>query len=81
MMYGTLHSSMKQVVSSSACYALHAGFFLCLLFDPDEGERYAPAIRWLNFDGLHGVISQKREIFRRRHIYKWDEKSVQIALT
>jgi hypothetical protein len=47
----------------SACYLLHAGFLLGLYFDPeDEGDMF-PAKCLLTFNGLHGVISQKIELF------------------
>jgi hypothetical protein len=40
----------------------HAGFFLGLFFDPEDGW-YVPPKRQFAFNGLHGIISQKIELF------------------
>jgi hypothetical protein len=40
-----------------------AGFLLGLFFDPEVGGFFPPKRR-LNFNGLHGVISQKTVLFR-----------------
>jgi hypothetical protein len=51
----------------SACYLVHAVFFVHLFFDPeDEGEkRHVPSKRRLTFNGLLGVITKKIESFER----------------
>jgi hypothetical protein len=46
-------------VSSSACYLLQDGFFLGLFFDFEGGSD----MFLRNIGGLHGVISQKIELF------------------
>jgi hypothetical protein len=43
---------------------LHAGFLLGLIFNPEDGGRYIPPKRELAFNGVHGVISQKMELFK-----------------
>jgi hypothetical protein len=37
--------------------------FRLIFFDAEDGDRYVPTKRRLNFNGLHGVISQKIELF------------------
>jgi hypothetical protein len=46
----------------SACSLFHAGFLLALFFGPKNGGYVAPKRR-LALTGLHGVISQKIELF------------------
>jgi hypothetical protein len=46
----------------SACYLLHAGFLLGLFFYPEDGGHVTPK-RQLTFNGLHGITSQKSELF------------------
>jgi hypothetical protein len=38
-------------------------FFLGLFFGPEDGGEYIPPKHLLTFNGLHGVISQKIELF------------------
>jgi hypothetical protein len=38
-------------------------FLLWLFFDPEKWRRHVPPKRLLNFNGLHGIISQKVEFF------------------
>jgi hypothetical protein len=42
--------------------SIHAAFLLGLFSDPDDGGDVSPKRR-LIFNGLHGVISQKIELF------------------
>jgi hypothetical protein len=44
-----------------------AGFLLGLLFDLKDGRVFIPERR-LNFNGLHGVISHKTELFNTQGI-------------
>jgi hypothetical protein len=48
--------------TGSAFHLLHAGFLLSLFFDSEDGGDMFPK-RQLIFNGLHGVMSQKTEIF------------------
>jgi hypothetical protein len=52
----------EQAKQSSLCYVLHAGFLLCLFFDPESGGDVSPKRR-STFNGLHGCISQKIDFF------------------
>jgi hypothetical protein len=44
-----------------ACYRLHVDFLLGLFFDPEDGD--VPPKHQLTYNALHGVISQKTEVF------------------
>jgi hypothetical protein len=48
--------------SGSACYLLHADFLLRIFFDPEDGGDMSPKCL-LTLSGLHGIISQKIELF------------------
>jgi hypothetical protein len=52
----------ESLSQGSACFLLHAGFLLGLLFDIKEESDILPK-RQLTFTGLHGIISQKTELF------------------
>jgi hypothetical protein len=45
------------------------GFLLGLFFDPEEGEDMSSETS-LTFNGIHGVISQKIELFKTHAVYK-----------
>jgi hypothetical protein len=45
-----------------ACYLLHVGFLLCLLFAPEDGSDVPPEIR-PTFSGRHRLLSQKIRIY------------------
>lgn len=47
---------------SSACYPLHASFFLGLFFNPEEVWWHILPKCWLTFNRLQGIISQKTEL-------------------
>jgi hypothetical protein len=49
-----------------ACQLL-SRWFLSLLFGPEDGGVMFLRNRRLTFNGLHGVISQKRELFKVNH--------------
>jgi hypothetical protein len=54
----------QEEIASSACYLLRAAFLLGLFFGPEDGgDMFLRKVLWLIFDGLHGVISQKPELF------------------
>jgi hypothetical protein len=60
---GTCHLYLHgQRKASSACYLVHAGFVLGLFFNPEAGGDMF-LWNWLTFNRLHGVISQKIELF------------------
>jgi hypothetical protein len=48
---------------NSACYLLHADFLRGLLIDPDDGGNMPLRNAKLTFKVLHGIISQKKELF------------------
>jgi hypothetical protein len=49
--------------ASSTCHLFHTGFLPGLLFNPtDRGDMFLRNVSWL-FNGLHGVTSQKTELF------------------
>jgi hypothetical protein len=52
-------------LESSACYLLHAGFLLGILLRPWRWRRHIPPKHPFVFSRLHGVISQKLELFRK----------------
>jgi hypothetical protein len=41
----------------------HDEFLLGLFFDPEDGGDMFPQNVYLTFNGLHGIVSQKRELF------------------
>jgi hypothetical protein len=47
----------------SACHLLSRRFLARLILRPWRRRRYIPPKHRLNFNGLHGVISQKRVLF------------------
>jgi hypothetical protein len=47
----------------TACHLLSSWFFARLIFRAWRWRRYVPPKRRLTFTGLHGVISQKTELF------------------
>jgi hypothetical protein len=47
----------------AASYVIHAGFVLGLFFDTEDQGRHVPLKRWLTFNRLHGIISQKIELY------------------
>jgi hypothetical protein len=49
------------------CSCFHAGFLLGLFFDRENGSDVPPKRR-LTLSGLHGVISQKIELFRLKTV-------------
>jgi hypothetical protein len=53
-------ASSKQ---TCACYLLHAGFLLGLLFGPEDGSYTFFRSVILTFIGLHGIVSQRIELF------------------
>jgi hypothetical protein len=53
----------KRVWSGSECYLFHASFILSLFLNLVRRRLYVPPKHLLTFNGLHGVISQKRELF------------------
>jgi hypothetical protein len=55
----------EKVESSAGC-PIHIGFLLQELFEPVNGGDVLPKRR-LNFSGLHGVTSQKAELFFHLH--------------
>jgi hypothetical protein len=55
--------SLWYITRCSACYVLHAGFLPGLFFDPEDGYDMFFPKRRLTFNGLHGVISNKIELF------------------
>jgi hypothetical protein len=44
---------------SSACHVLSRSFLTRLILRPRRWRRYVPPKRWLTFNGLHGIVSQK----------------------
>jgi hypothetical protein len=57
-----LHLQGRRSRALLATY-FHAGFLLGLFFDPEDGWQYVPLKRWLTFNRLQGVITQKIVLF------------------
>jgi hypothetical protein len=51
----------------AACHLL-SRWYLARLILPWRWRRYVPPKRWLTFNGLHGIISQKTVLFKVHHV-------------
>jgi hypothetical protein len=58
-------STKPRKEQGSACYLLHSGFFLGLLF---HQRRHVPPKRRLTFNGLHGIILWHVRLRSRRYL-------------
>jgi hypothetical protein len=58
------------VSESSACHLLSRWFLAHLIFPHWRWRRYVPPKRWLTFNGLHSVISQKMVLFVKGCIHR-----------
>jgi hypothetical protein len=56
-------SPLKVNQSSRSCHLVSRWFLACLILRTWRWRRNVPPKRRLTFDGLHGVISQKIELF------------------
>jgi hypothetical protein len=54
-------SGPKNTPCSATCF--HAGFLLGLFYDPEDGGDDVLSKRRFTFKRLHGIISQKIELF------------------
>jgi hypothetical protein len=59
----TLKMQAKSLLPAAAAACLHAGFLLGLFSDPEEGGNMFLPKRWLTFNGLHGFITCKTQLF------------------
>jgi hypothetical protein len=55
-------------ISQVNCYLLHAGFFLGLLFDPEERDIFLRSVGWLSKDYM-ALCSQKIALFKMGGVY------------
>jgi hypothetical protein len=59
---GSKNKPNKESAVLATCF--HAGFLLVFFFEPEDGgDIFLRNVDELTFNGLHGVISQKIELF------------------
>jgi hypothetical protein len=69
--YNTVQHIESQSTSTKLCLPLASSWFLAwLIFLTWRRRRNVPPKRWMSFNGLHDVISQKTELFRILYFLK-----------
>jgi hypothetical protein len=64
-----MKSSIFRDITPSACHLLSRWFLAWLILRPWRWRQHVPSKRRLTFNGLHGVISQKIELFNTNSDY------------